>query len=199
MLSAWVTAIAQCPPADTTINDTALYRLPGQDGGVNLYCLPYNCSVNAQFDYSVDVTTSDTSAILVFGMEAVAAHVAIYDTTCTYRLWDTCGTWVYPDNIQLRDTFITGNKFRLVITPDGSGPDAVSYVQIHGFNTGRMLAPVQCDVTTIDPPTAGNTPPVYTEIHTFTSCSEFPNGSGVYVKWWPKEPWRKREKIVLLE
>lgn len=198
MLVAWVTGIAQCPPADTTITDTSLKVLPGHDGGVNLYCGPYDCTLNALFDYSVDVTVNDSASIIVFGMEATAAHVAIYDSTCTYKLWDTCGTWFYPDNIQLRDTMRLPPRYRLVITPDGTGPIAVSYVQIFPRSSGRIVAPEQCDPTSVQPPIAGDTKPEYTHYFTRASSGDYPTEPGVYIISWPESPYRPREKIVIL-
>jgi hypothetical protein len=173
----------QCPQPDTIINDTALYRLPGQDGGVNLYCGPYECITNAQFDYSVDVTVNDSASVLVFGMEATGAHFAIYDTTCTYKLWDTCGIWFYPDNIQMRDTVRLPTKYRLVITPDGSGPIAVSYIQVFSSATGRISMPDQCDPNSVENPASPGEP---TYLNPSTGIGHgIPLPAGLWIRRWP--------------
>lgn len=188
----------QCPPADTVITDTNLCRMPGQDGGLEAYCGARDCPITMFFDHSIDVTIDDSACIVVLGMEDVAAQFEIYDSTCTYRLWDTCGTWIYPDNIQMRDTLRLPRKFRLVIIPDGQGPQAASYIQIYPRPTGRVSTPEQCDPLVVKPKAAGNTQPVYTNLNTGLE-GNLPLGRGVWIRSWPDDPWRMPERIVVLE
>lgn len=144
-------ASAQCPPAQLVVTDTALHVIPHTQGSQDFYCAG-DCQLWMDHTYSVDVVAIGPASIIVFGMEACKARLAIYDSQCNSILYDTCGTWFYPDNIQLRDTVLLPLDYRVVVYPGSSGATTGAYLQILASPSGRGLDSRPCSPTYIEDP-----------------------------------------------
>lgn len=124
---------------------------------------------------------------------------------CRHVYYDTC--LVLP---------VTGSGCEIMLDIDppansqllvywrSSNTDSIGVIALE-VNDGSPLDSILYDMhlctvlSTPSPPVDRKpTPPIYTELHTARATVDYPTEPGVYIRSWPEDPWRAREKIIIV-
>lgn len=201
MLSAWVTGIAQAPPLPPCDQDSVVDHTPitvGMDT-TPPPCYPFCTIVDSCHSVALD---SGFSGVFELDNADEPFEIIVIDQ-CRWVVFDTCTV--------VRSTvpgFVLFNTFPPMSTVLICGMGN-SQVTVFVKNTPSMgyppFGPPILDLDTlcgpftgIDEPMAGETTPEYTHYFTRASTKGYPTEPGVYIRSWPGDPLRPREKIVIL-
>ena len=147
----------QCPPMDTTISTGINVVGLTMDAAPSAsLCREDNCQLSVSGQYAIRVTSQSASNTINYGLYMASSQVLIFDSTCQYKLLDTCGTWIAPKAIYLSTSITAGRNFVVVIFPDGSGQDTDAYIDVSPAAAGIYGTHIPCQIP-LSTEAAGNT------------------------------------------
>lgn len=137
----------QCPPMDTSISTGANVVALSMSGAPSAsLCREDNCALSVSGQYAIRVTSQSASNAINYGLYMASSQVLIFDSTCQYKLLDTCGRWIAPEATYLSTSITAGRNFVVVIFPDGSGQDTEAYIDVSPATVGAYGTHIPCQI-----------------------------------------------------